>query len=111
MTDMGVVALIWRRRAGPIEACRSDTSDTTPADRYSNRVGGVGGERATNDPDLPELKEARADQMVDTCGQRHRTVIEDAEVSDGLDRPDVSVGYPDFVSRTVVETTTWSEPD
>ena len=37
MTDMGVVALIWRRRAGPIEACRSGTSDTTPADRYSNR--------------------------------------------------------------------------
>ena len=69
-------------------------------------MGGVGGEGATNDPDLPELKEARADQMVDMCGQRHRTVNKDAEVSDGLDRLDVSIGYPDFVSRTVVETTT-----
>jgi hypothetical protein len=54
-------------------------------------VGGVGGEGATNDSDLPELKEARADQMVDMCGQRHRTVDKDAEVSDGLDRLDVSI--------------------
>ena len=69
-------------------------------------MGGVGGEGATNDPDLPELKEARADQMVDMCGQPHRTVNKDAEVSDGLDRLDVSIRNPDFVSRTVVETTT-----
>ena len=48
-------------------------------------MGGVGGEGAANDSDLPELKEARADQMVDMGGQRHHTVDKDAEVSDGLD--------------------------
>ena len=62
-------------------------------------MGGVGVGGATNDPDLPELKEARADQMVDMCGQRHRTVNKNAEVSDGLDRLDVSIGCPDFCQQ------------
>ena len=33
-------------------------------------------------PDLPELEEAYADEVVDMCGQRHRTVNEKAKISD-----------------------------
>ena len=34
-----------------------------------------------------------------------------AEVSDGFGRLDVGIGYPDFVSRTVIETATRTEPN
>ena len=37
-------------------------------------MGGVSGKGTTDDPDLPEVEEADADEVVDVCGQHHRTV-------------------------------------
>ena len=58
-------------------------------------MGGVSGKGTTDDPDLPEVEEADADEVVVVCGQRHRTVNLNAEVSDGFGRLDVGIGYPD----------------
>ena len=69
-------------------------------------MGGVSGKGTTDDPELPEMEEADADEMVDVCGQRHCAVNQNAEVSGGFGRLDVGIGYPDFVSRTMMETTT-----
>ena len=43
-------------------------------------MGGVSCKGTTDDPDLPELEEAYADEVVEMCGQRHRTVNENAKI-------------------------------
>ena len=71
-------------------------------------VGGVGCKGTMDDLDLPKLEEAYADEVVDMCGQRHRTVNENAKISDWFGGLDVGIKYPDLACRTMLETKTRS---